>query len=291
MNPMKQPLYVFFATLLAMQLSACKEKDDDAAEGNQEEGASSSDQTNESVDSVESQSEMLVAALHDVDTSMSTEEVLAHAEAQATTQYTAENNDSSCVTIAVDLAEQTITYTFDNCTGPWGRVFVHGTYQVHITGIDASGVHYETTATEIEIQTPAGTGTWSFTSQGTYTVEANTQQITATSMTTGTTPRGVEVIRDSEHTVTWNSEAACFSLDGEWMDTLVATSQTWTTTVAAFERCGLACPLEGGQITVVGPEGGSLSIHYDGDATANWDLVSANGNATFQGTAPLFCAE
>ena len=117
-------------------------------------------EASDSADSVQNQSVVLLSVVDGAEISMSPAEVVSHAAAQSTTYY----RPAGCVTTTVDGV--TLSYVFNNCTGPYGQVFTRGTVNVAITGVDASGVHYSANATGLEVEVRGGTSVVDFESEG-----------------------------------------------------------------------------------------------------------------------------
>jgi hypothetical protein len=171
----------------------------------------------------------------------------------------------------------TVTYTLNDCTGPHGLVHVTGTITVDYT-VDAAGVHAMVSATGLMVNG----GTLDISATGVYTVSGTTKTLVVTTMGSGIGPRGHMVTHDGDYTLTWDTATACRDFDGAWSTTV--SDRTWMTTVSGFHRCGASCPMSGTVSHTGGISGVTITLTFDGTATAQW--TSSRGSS---GTINLLC--
>jgi hypothetical protein len=169
----------------------------------------------------------------------------------------------------------TVTYTFTDCTGPRGLVHFSGTLVVDYS-IDVNGIHAHATGNGVT----ANGATLDVDATATYTVANGTKSLSVTTMGNATGPNGTVFTRNGDYTVTWT--ATCFTLDGSWMTTVG--NATSSTTVTGLSRCLGKCPASGGTISHTFLNNVTLTITFDGSATAQWS--TSNGKS---GTVNLLC--
>lgn len=184
---------------------------------------------------------------------------------------------ASCVTATQQGA--TVTYVLTDCTGPYGLVHVSGTLTAVYSRGMGGAVQVVITGNGIR----ANAATFDVNATVNATQASGVKRAQVTSQSTGTGPRGASVDRNGAYTVTWDAAAQCVTLDGTWTSTVAL--RTVTTTVSGFEKCASRCPAAGGSIVSSGTRGNTLTVTYDGTATAAW-TSSANGKS---GTVKLLC--
>jgi hypothetical protein len=162
----------------------------------------------------------------------------------------------------------TVVYTFDDCTGPRGLTHMTGSVVVTYS-VDVLGTHTHSTATNFALNQL----TLDIDATTTYTVSAGTRTLTVTTQSSGTGPQGHVVTRLGDYTVTWTD--TCHTLDGTWSTTW--NGLTGSTTETEVTRCDGACPESGGTVTQTHRNGVTVTITYDGSATAHWSAGSRNG--------------
>jgi hypothetical protein len=227
-------------------------------------------QASDSVDVVQGESALLMAATENVDPAMSGDEA-ALAAADGATRFW---QPSGCLTTTVE--ESTVTYVLVDCTGPYGLVHVTGTVVVTYTP-QGDGLGYVSTADGLDINGAIV----DIDGQGVYHRTGTRHEITGSINGSGVGPRGHEFSRHGNRTVSWDTMSECLTLEGVWMTDVEG--YRWTTTVDGFEKCREACPAAGGGISWEG-ERGTLSVSFDGSDEAAWE--TANGRS---GTVDLFC--
>lgn len=229
-------------------------------------------QANDSVDVVQGESALLMAATENVDPSMSGEEA-AVAAADGASRFW---RPSGCLTATVD--GRTVTYELDDCSGPYGLLHVTGTVLVTYT-VQGEGIGYESSADDLDINGAIV----DINGQGVYNRSGTRHEIVGSINGSGVGPRGHEFSRQGNRTVSWDTETECFALDGVWMTDVEG--YRWTTTVDGYEKCAEACPAAGAGVRWEGARG-ALSVSFDGTDVAAWET-----DAGRSGTVNLFCGE
>jgi len=225
----------------------------------------------DSVDTVASESELLVGGTDAADDSMTAEQVATDAAARAATFW----QPAGCITASARGAE--VTYTLSDCTGPYGHVHVTGVVLVTYTRA-ADGLHFHARGVGVHVNG----GSLDLDTDGVYTVSGTEKHVVATTHGSGVGPRGTSFSRDGQYDLRWDPSATCVALDGSWSNHAGAIG--WTTTVSGYRRCGATCPVAGGHI-VVQSDRNALTVTFDGSAQASW----AEERRGRSGTVQLFC--
>lgn len=181
---------------------------------------------------------------------------------------------SSCLTTTVNGA--TVTYVFNDCTGPYGMVHVTGTVTAVYSRPSTGGVQAVLSGTGIKVN--AAVIDLNSTVKASQANGVKTANIVTD--TSGTGPRGNAFTRNGTYTVVYDSTAECVSVDGTW--TTKSGIRTSTTVVAGYKRCKGTCPTAGGTIT--NTTGRSVvTLTYDGTGTASWSTAAGrSGTVTLQ---------
>lgn len=173
-------------------------------------------------------------------------------------------------TVNVDV----VVYTYNSCTGPRGIADMTGTMTVTYS-VDALGVHTQTTATGFALNQ----STLDIDATTTYTSSGGTHTLAVSTQSSGTGPLGHHVTRQGDYTTTWTT--SCHTLNGTW--TTTSSNLTGSTTVNQVTRCDGGCPANGGSVSQANRDGTTVTITYDGSATAHWS------NGSTSGTIKLTC--
>src|SRR5262249_13096668 len=171
------------------------------------------------------------------------------------------------------IVDSTVTFTFNNCTGPRGLIHVTGTLTVEYS-IDLAGIHAHATANDFFVND----STIDLDATATYNISGRQNHLSVDPHSSGTGPLGHIVSHSGSYTVDWND--SCFTLNGNWSTT--ARGTTRSTTVTNFTRCEGFCPQAGGSIAHTFRTGVTLTIIFNG-ATATWT------DGTHSGTIRLTC--
>jgi hypothetical protein len=163
--------------------------------------------------------------------------------------------------------QNVVTFTFDNCSGPFDITRLSGTVVATLT-VSGDG----TIRTQL-----AGNGITSngaileVNTSGTATVSANGQKtLVATSMTSGNGPNGNSVAHGGSYTVVWPTGTNCATINGAFSNTNTASVPSGaSTTITNYVTCNGMCAQSGA-----------------GTTTANGQLV----NLSFNGTSFAACS-
>ena len=223
----------------------------------------------DSTSSTATESAVMVAATDGTETSSSTMQAASNAATQAKVQWV----PSSCVT----ATQQTnvVTYVLDDCTGPYGLVHVSGTVVVTYT-VDSAGVHAHAVANGLSVNG----ATLDLDSQALYTVSSGQKTLTVTTVGSGVGALGNSIARNGSYTLSWNT--SCARLDGSW--STVIGGNTWSTSVAGYAQCNDHCPTAGTLTHTGGLSRVTVTVTFDGSATAQWS--TSRGRS---GTIALLC--
>ena len=226
----------------------------------------------DSSDVVQNEGAVFVAATSSVSVQMDGTQAATSAAASAKTFW----GPSNCVTASASGA--TVTYTLNDCTGPFGLVHVTGTVVVEYS-LAADGIHAHATANGLMVNG----ATMNIDAQAVYSQNGTQKRLSVQTTGTGTGPRGNAITRSGNYTLTWDAATSCLGLDGQWATTIAG--YQWSTQVSAFEKCAAQCPAAGGSISHHGGLSGiTITVDFDGTATAHWS--TSNGHS---GTVGLFC--
>ncbi|MFO0600656.1 MAG: hypothetical protein U0228_35435 [Myxococcaceae bacterium] len=196
----------------------------------------------------------------------------------ASTRVGAHMQPAGCLTTTVNGA--TVTYVFNDCTGPYGMVHITGT----VVGVysRATGGIVQGVFTGTGVKVNNAVIDLNSTVKASQSGSVKTADVVAD--TSGTGPRGNSFTRNGTYTVTWDSAAECVTLNGTW-NTKVGGLRSITTTVADYKRCKGTCPAAGGTIETTYART-VVTLSYDGSATASW---STSGGRS--GTVSLQCGK
>ncbi len=179
---------------------------------------------------------------------------------------------SGCAKVTQNGTDVTITYT--DCTGPRGLVHVSGVLDVAIT-VSGTTITAHGTSSDMQINR----ANLVIDATATYTVTGTSKTLTVQTNGSGTGPRGNEIEHQGNYTVTWDAASQCRSIDGQWQTDLGVRERS---NDVSLSRCDGGCPT--GTLTHHFLAGASLTITFDGTATATWS--ASNGKS---GTVALSC--
>lgn len=225
----------------------------------------------DSSDDTSTESALMVASVDATQGATSDDEAATMAAASAKTWY----QPSTCATATA--AANVVTYTLNNCTGPWGLVHVSGTVVVTYTK-QADGIHADANATGLSVNG----ATLNLNSQAVYSVSGTTKTLVVSTDGGGTGPRGNQISRHGSYTVSWDTSTMCGTLDGDWSTGIGGA--TWSTTVSGYKQCKGSCPASGTLAHTGGLSHVTITVTFDGSADAKW--TSSRGRS---GTVALLC--
>ncbi|MFT3711275.1 MAG: hypothetical protein QM817_26895 [Archangium sp.] len=195
----------------------------------------------------------------------------------ASTRVASHVQPAGCLTVTVNGA--TVTYVFNDCTGPYGMVHVTGTVTAVYSRNATGGVQAVITGTGVKVNNAVV----DLNATVNASQSAGVKRAEVVSNATGTGPRGGKIDRNGTYTITYDTTAECVTVDGTW--TTKAALRTSSTTVAGYKRCKGTCPVAGGTIT--NTTGRTvITLAYDGSAVASWNTSGGRS-----GTVNLQCGK
>jgi hypothetical protein len=178
--------------------------------------------------------------------------------AAAAARVAARVQPAGCETATI--VDSTVTYSFNECTGPRGLVHVTGTLTV-VYSVDVAGIHAHATASGLAVNE----STIDLDATATYDLAGGANHLTVETDSSGTGPLGHSFTHQGSYTVSWTD--TCFTLNGTWSTR--SGDATRATTVSNLTRCLGYCPQAGGSIAHTFRTGVTLTITFDG-AIAAW---------------------
>jgi len=225
----------------------------------------------DSSDSVGSESDLMVATMDGAEVTgplpATTDQIAVRIAANVALRWA-----SGCAKVTPNGANLTITFT--DCTGPRGLLHVSGALDVAITVSDTA-ITAHATSNDMQINR----ANLVIDATATYAVNGTTKTLTVETNGSGTGPRGNEIEHQGNYTVTWDTASQCRSIDGMWQTDLGDRERS---NEVNLSRCNGGCPT--GTLTHHFLAGASLTITFDGTATATWS--ASNGKS---GTVALSC--
>lgn len=183
-------------------------------------------------------------------------------------------NPGACATVTQKDAAISITYK--DCTGPRGLVHVSGTLDLAIS-VSATGaitVHGTSSGLQVNRAELVVDAT------ATYAVAGTGHTLQVDTMGSGTGPRGNAIDHEGSYTVTWDPATMCHGITGHWQTELGVRERS---NDVSLNRCAGGCPT--GTITHHFLAGASLTVTFDGTATATW-AASTGASGTTQLSCP-----
>ncbi|MEZ4393815.1 MAG: hypothetical protein R3A48_22310 [Polyangiales bacterium] len=165
---------------------------------------------------------------------------------------------SGCV--QATSAGATVTYTLNGCAGAYGLASVSGTLRATFSEVTPSG---RTVALSGELQANGLTLRPDATAQVSFMGSSRMASVTV--MGTGTTPRPSAFAQSGSYMSTW--DGACLGLTGRVSNT-ASSGGAVTVDITNFRRCRGGCPDAGGRVTVTSARGASVTLTFNGAATA-----------------------
>jgi hypothetical protein len=244
-----------------------------ACAGNKSDDMDSAASAIDSSDSTEAEGNVMMGAVDGADASGLTALTGAQVAVRIAANVSLRWNPSGCATVTRNDA--LVSIAFNDCTGPRGLVHVTGTLDLAVSVSLAGAIVVHATSTGLQVNRAElvvdATATYSVSGTG-HTLEVET-------MGSGTGPRGNEIEHEGSYTVTWDPSSMCRTITGHWQTEIGGRERS---NDVSLERCASGCPT--GTITHHFLAGASLTVTFDGTATAQW---SASTGAT--GTTQLSC--
>jgi hypothetical protein len=185
-----------------------------------------------------------------------------------------------CLVENSDSATKTNTYTFSDCTGPFGLL--------HLTGVVtavwsvASGDTLDVTLSASNFQVNKATlSSWN--ANATITANGSSRDMVWSASLSGTTGSGRAFSRTNNKNISWTVGEPCLAISGTSQGTI--TGLDLRTVITSYSRCEGSCPAAGSEIQVTDVSNGdSVAVKYLGGAEAQFTGV--NGTVT---DIPLLC--
>jgi hypothetical protein len=258
-------------TILSSTLFACALNGGSA----QDSAASALD----SSESVESEGNVMMAAVDGADmtgaVAVTADQVATRIAANVASRW----QPAGCATVTQPSSTQ-IAIKVNDCTGPRGLVHVTGELDLSVAVSIAGVITVTGTATALEVNG----ATLTINSTATYGVSNTSHTLTVQTKGSGTGPLGNAIDHSGNYTVTWDMTSQCSSVRGTWSTTLTATTgaaESRSNDVTLM-RCAGGCPT--GSVVHHGFGGETLTVTFDGTATASWTLSTGRS-----GTIALTC--
>jgi len=226
----------------------------------------------DSSESTEAEGNLMMAAVDGADVAglvaATPEQIATRIAANAVARWT----PSGCATIAHTGAQITITYK--DCTGPRGLVHVTGVMELTVTAATTGAITVHGTSSDLQVNR----ADLVVDATATYSVTNTSHTLTVSTSGTGTGPRGNAVDHEGDYTLTWDPATMCHSINGHWQTDLGARERS---NDVALQRCAGGCPT--GTVTHHYLGGASLSVTFDGTATARWTTSTGASGTTALG--------
>jgi hypothetical protein len=208
---------------------------------------------------------LLYASVAGTEVAVSANEAAINAAASLKSQF----SPATCV-INATVSENVLSYSLKDCTGPWGLVHVSGTVVVTLDKMPGA-IHATLKATNVTVNGAS----FNLDSDAVYTVSGSSHKLAVNTDGDGVGFFGTKLARHGSFTFSWDSDAKCADLDGEWSTTIG--NDTWSTSVKGFEQCKGVCPASGTISHTGGISGVTITVSFNGSADAKW--TSSNGKS------------
>jgi len=238
--------------------AACAERDDSSA--NEETAEAALD----SADSANAEGNVLMTAADGADMAMLVAPTADMVATKIADNITTRHLPAGCATVTQSGANLHVVY--NDCTGPRGLIHVTGEIDIAVTIALNSEITIHGTGTGLQVNRAILT----VDATGVYSTVGTTRQLVVATSGSGTGPRGLPVERQGDYTITWDTASQCHTIDGHWSTTLTVGTRSNDVELA---RCAGGCPT--GSITHTFLRGESLTLTFDGTATATW--AGSNG--------------
>jgi hypothetical protein len=181
---------------------------------------------------------------------------------------------AGCAVETQDVASKTNTYTFTNCTGPWGFSKVDGVVTVVWSSTGADNLTLNFSASNFALNR-ATISTWKATAV--ITATGNDRDMQWNGSFSGTTGAGREFNRVNVKDVKWTVGQQCIDISGQ--STGDVTGKDLTTKIITYNRCAAECPEANSEINIQNTDtGNDIDIKFLGGASADVTLT-ANGKS------------
>ncbi|MFT3693649.1 MAG: hypothetical protein QM831_10950 [Kofleriaceae bacterium] len=184
---------------------------------------------------------------------------------------------NACAQVTANGANLVVTY--NDCSGPRGLVHVTGTLNLALDVSPQGAIDVHATASGFEVNNAV----LDIDATAVYAISGTQRSLTVQSKGTGIGPLGNDIDHSGNYTLTWDPSTTCGSINGHWQtDFSNATASAERSNDVNLSKCVSACPT--GSLTHHYLGGASLTVTFDGSATAAWS-TSLGGS----GTVALAC--
>lgn len=178
-------------------------------------------------------------------------------------------NPSGCATVA--QSDSVVTITFHDCTGPRGLVHVTGELDLAISVSTAGAITVHGTSAGLHVNG----ADLVVDATATYAVAGTDHTLVVQTSGSGTGPRGNTIDHEGSYTITWDTASQCRSIEGHWQTEIGARERS---NDVSIQRCAGGCPT--GTITHHFLAGATLTVTFDGTATAHWTTSAGASGVT-----------
>jgi len=267
---MRTSQFALFATTLSIASIA-------AGCARQATNVDSAESAIDSQSSVSAESDLMVANVDGADATALTALTVDQVAAKIAANVAGRWQPSTCATVTQNGASVTITY--NDCTGPRGLIHVTGELDLTVSISVAGVISVQGTATGLEVNKAV----LDVDVNATLSTNGTMHTLAVTTVGSGTGPLGNDISHQGDYTVTWDSTTQCRTLMGHWATELTSSVATASrSNDVNLSRCAGGCPT--GTMTHHFLGGQSLTVTFDGSATASW---STSGGKS--GTVTLSC--
>jgi hypothetical protein len=177
---------------------------------------------------------------------------------------------AGCLTEDSNDVTRTNTYTFNECTGPYGLVHLTGVVTVVWSNATPTTLDLALSTTNFQINRATLTS-WNATAK--ITASGDARDVEWAASLAGTTGSGRSFSRTNAKDIKWTVGESCISISGSSQGTI--TGLDLDTTITSYSRCEGSCPAAGSEINVKDvTNGDSVDIKYLGGASAQYTGVS-----------------
>ena len=225
--------------------------------------------TLDSSDTVEAEGNLMMAMIDGADMAATPDQVAARIAANVALRW----QPSGC---AVQTSQgNTITITYNDCTGPRGLVHVNGQIILTVTvKLDGTIVVHGTSS-----NLTVNDATLAISADAAYATTGSGHTLIVSTTGSAVGPRGSELDHVGNYTINWDTSSQCGSLAGTWATDATRTDGTTAprSTTSNVMRCAGSCPL--GTVTRRFVSGTSVTVTFDGTATARWQTSTGRSGA------------
>jgi hypothetical protein len=177
---------------------------------------------------------------------------------------------AGCLVEDSDVASKTNTYTFTDCTGPFGLLHLTGVVTAVWSAPNADTLDVQLSAENFKVNA-ATISSWKATAD--VTASGDSRDMVWSASLSGTTGGGRAFTRTNNKDIRWTVGEACISISGTSQGTI--TGLDLDTTITSYSRCEGSCPAAGSEITVKDvTNDDSVDVKFLGGAKAQFTGVT-----------------